>query len=401
MTATASVTSSRRASRLMWWGAAGAGLLMVAGGAAFYLASLKAASNASAAGEAVTVTLRDGACQPNAMTVPAGRSTFRVVNATDRVVEWEILDGVMVLEERENIAPGFTQTMGARLRAGKYAITCGLLSNPRGTLTVTPSAVSGDAERPALVAFVGPLAEYQVFLAMQANELVKATKALDEAIRAGDLDGARALYTAARLPYLRVAPVASRFADLDNAIDPVAAYLEKREEDPAFTGFHRIEYGLFGKGSIEGLAPVSTRLAAGASAVKDRLRATRLTPDDMGSGAVRLLTALADTRVPTGENFYAGTDLADFEAEVAGVRKIVMLLKPVAERTAPDEVKEVETRMAALDARLASLRGPEGFPAFDTLEVGDRTGLADEMRAAADAIGRMNDVVGFGEDGAS
>ena len=108
---------------------------------------------------AVAVTITSTACEPNALTVPAGRVTFAVTNKSDRVLEWEILDGVMVVEERENIAPGFVQTLNARLEAGTYAITCGLLSNPRGTLTVTPVAGAPAAKAPELVQFVGPAAE--------------------------------------------------------------------------------------------------------------------------------------------------------------------------------------------------------------------------------------------------
>ena len=83
--------------------------------------------------------------------------------------------------------------------------------------------------------------------------MVSAAEALAEAIHAGDLDAARALYAAARLPYKRVEPVAWRFSDLANAINPVADYLAGREADPAFIGYHRIEYALFGKGETAAL----------------------------------------------------------------------------------------------------------------------------------------------------
>ncbi|KAB0678816.1 iron uptake system protein EfeO [Aureimonas leprariae] len=399
MTSTPDTVSSNPG-RLMWWGVAGAALLMIAGGGAFTYASM----NRGAAGgaDAVTVTLKDGRCEPNALSVPAGRSTFRIVNETSRAVEWEILDGVMVLEERENIAPGITQTLGARLRAGEYAITCGLLSNPRGTLTVTPSAGPGETERPALVAFIGPLAEYQVFLAMQANELVKSATALDAAVQAGDLDEARRLYPAARLPYLRLEPVASRFADLDNSIDPVAAYLEKREADPAFTGFHRIEYALFSQNDAGAAASFSAKLVADAGALKDRLRNTRLGPDDMANGALRTLAMFADTRMPSGENLYAKTDLSDFEGAMAGVAKVATLLKPVAVQTAPNETAEVEKRLAALQADIAARKGPDGaYPPYDQVDAATRTKLADEARALGDAIRRMSDAVGLGQGGAA
>jgi iron uptake system component EfeO len=73
----------------------------------------------------VTVTIHPNACEPNEITVPAGRTTFTIVNQSNRALEWEILDGVMVVEERENIAPGFSQTMTVKLQPGEFAITCG------------------------------------------------------------------------------------------------------------------------------------------------------------------------------------------------------------------------------------------------------------------------------------
>ncbi|MFP3408472.1 hypothetical protein SB757_28085, partial [Pseudomonas sp. SIMBA_065] len=71
---------------------------------------------------------------------------------------------MLVVEERENIAPGLSQVINANLLPGDYAITCGLLSNPRGTLHVTPTAES-DAQakaKPSMVAFIGPLSEFRV-----------------------------------------------------------------------------------------------------------------------------------------------------------------------------------------------------------------------------------------------
>ena len=147
---------------------AASALLVVAGLAAFWYASKEARkAPAKAANNAVTVTIQGNACEPNEITVPAGRTTFTIVNKSNRALEWEILDGVMVVEERENIAPGFSQTMTVKLQPGEFAITCGLLSNPRGKLHVMPSAASqAEAARPSLVNYVGALAEYQVFLVL-------------------------------------------------------------------------------------------------------------------------------------------------------------------------------------------------------------------------------------------
>lgn len=85
----------------------------------------------------VPVTVTDAGCEPGQLTVDAGRTTFVITNKSSKALEWEILVGVMVVEERENIAPGFVQKLGAELKAGEYIMTCGLRSNPKGKIVVT------------------------------------------------------------------------------------------------------------------------------------------------------------------------------------------------------------------------------------------------------------------------
>ena len=120
-------------------GMAGAAVLMLGALGIFYL-SLGSKSSTDTT-DTHQITIDASGCSPNTLTVPAGAQRFTVFNESERAIEWEILDGVMVLEERENIAPGLHQQLTATLLPGEYQMTCGLLSNPRGTLTVT--AVAG------------------------------------------------------------------------------------------------------------------------------------------------------------------------------------------------------------------------------------------------------------------
>lgn len=83
------------------------------------------------------VTVTAEGCEPMTLTVAPGKTRFMIKNTSQRAVEWEILKGVYVVEERENIAPGFTQKLTAKLEPGSYEMTCGLLSNPRGKLIVS------------------------------------------------------------------------------------------------------------------------------------------------------------------------------------------------------------------------------------------------------------------------
>src|SRR5690606_22896542 len=93
-------------------------------------------------GKVYRVDVGASSCAPMDMTVAAGKVAFTIHNLSDRLIEWEILDGSMVVEEREKILPGMQSSLTARLKPGTYQITCGLLSNPRGSLTVLPSVLS-------------------------------------------------------------------------------------------------------------------------------------------------------------------------------------------------------------------------------------------------------------------
>lgn len=273
--------------RALRWAVAGSVIVMIAAGGLFYYASQLAAAKRKAHGTEITVTIHPHSCEPDALTVPAGFNSFRIINASERAVEWEILDGVLVVEERENIAPGLSQVINATLAPGDYAITCGLLSNPRGTLHVTPTAASEASAnaRPTMVAFVGPLSEFRVYLSQQGSALTRAVDALSQAISAGDLEQAQALYTPAREAYQRLAPAAQRLAELDNAINARADYFEKREQDPGFTGFHRLEYGLFDQRSTQGLAPIVQQLQANSLLLKQQLLAQSLPPNNWSASS--------------------------------------------------------------------------------------------------------------------
>jgi len=96
----------------------------------------------------VKVTVNDKQCEPMTLTVNSGKTQFLIQNHSQKALEWEILKGVMVVEERENIAPGFSQKMTANLEPGEYEMTCGLLTNPKGKLIVKGGATAEAALTP-------------------------------------------------------------------------------------------------------------------------------------------------------------------------------------------------------------------------------------------------------------
>lgn len=381
-------------SALIPFAVGGAALLAVAAAGLFYYASQTATGPER--GTIHQVTVGQKACDPMDFTLPAGRQTFQIHNASDRPIEWEILDGVMVVEERENIAPGFHSLMTEKLKPGTYQITCGLLSNPRGQLVVTPSAES-EALRisPPITAFIGPLSEVKVYLVTQSGQLTRAADLLEQAIQAGDLDGAKAAWLAARLPYKRIETVTGRVADLENAINPLSDYLELREADPAFTGFHRIEYGLWHLGSTDGLLPMAQRLSKDVTSLGDRLRQMKLAPDDLAGSAARQADRLAMGQISAGEDRWADADLPEIEAGLDGIAKLAGLLQDLLSDADPDTAARYQDSLAAARSDLAALKNAAEYPPFSTVDQSRREQLAKAFSALALNISAINPSIGL------
>ncbi|SFQ58388.1 Iron uptake system EfeUOB, component EfeO/EfeM [Pseudomonas sp. NFPP07] len=380
------------------WALAGSVMVMIAAGGLFYYASQLAASKRQAHKDEITVTIHPHSCEPNALSMPAGPASFRIVNRSDRAVEWEILDGVLVVEERENIAPGLSQVINARLQPGDYAITCGLLSNPRGTLHVTPTAES-DAQakaRPSMVAFIGPLSEFRVYLSRQSSALIKAVSELEHAIQAGDLAQAQALYLPARAAYQRLAPAAQRLGELDNRINARADYFEKREQDPAFVGFHRLEYALFQQRDLSGLAPIAQRLLSDVASLKQQLLAQSLPPEQLVSLVARTQRSIAEVRAGSGEEErYSHSDLNGFAANLETTRKVVDLLRPLLAKPSAPLLAQIDSALRALDSQYSALRNTEGYASYDSVGADQRKRIADQAKVLADALDGIDPALGL------
>ncbi|CAH1659501.1 High-affinity iron transporter [Hyphomicrobiales bacterium] len=288
---------TRRSPRLKLAGAGTALLVFIGIGAFIYAAGPGSRKSALAGATDIAIAITDRSCEPATLTIPAGKASFLVTNRGERVLEWEILDGVMVLEERENIAPGQSRRLTTQLHPGEYAITCGLLSAPRGRLIVQASATQ---PRPALTLMdmVGPAAEYRAFLSERMTALGTAIDALEQARGAGDAQAAdKARHDATvLLPALR----------------------------PAIAGDAELE-ALFGKMQValtDDAPAAGTEIKLAAETFRAALAQRTVLPDGMLSGAIALLSS------PDGEPVSP--------EDIAAASGIARLLLPLTARVDPD-----------------------------------------------------------------
>ncbi len=341
----------------------------------------------------VTITVTKTGCEPKSVSVAPGKTTFKINNQSQRALEWEILKGVNVVEEREHIVPGIVQTLTATLDPGEYEMTCGLLSNPKGALKV--AAAEAALPPPSAMDLVAPIAEYKVYVTKEVNVLVDQTRVLVEAVKAGKLDDARAAYAPAHLHYERIEPIAELFNDLDGSMDSREDDFEKKAEDPNFLGFHRIEKGIFADKATVGLAPVADKLMADTLDLQKRVEGLAITPKAMVGGAAALIEEVASKKISGEEDRYSRTDLWDFDANIDGAQKIVDLLRPLVAKRDPALDGRVRENFVKVDGLLAKYRtGPEGFKSYEALSEGDRNGLKGPITKLAEDLSSLRGTLG-------
>ena len=352
------------------------------------------------------VVVNDSSCEPGNFTLPAGLTTFEIHNASRRPIEWEILDGVMVVAERENIAPGFYSLLTVKLRPGTFVITCGLLSNPRGALVVTPTEASeAERMRPPVQSFIGPLSENRVYSITQSNRLLREVNALQAALQAQDLAQARSHWWAARSAYKRIEAIAGRFADLDARINPQAQYLQDGQDDAQFMGLPKLGQLLFaqaGAGPARGTADtaqeasaVAQSLAADVTELQARIRQLQQRPDDLTDNAIWLLQRLDEGALAQPAASDNLTQLPDLQANLEGIRKSVLLLNTLLQAAKPEQANALVAALDAVQAQLNAHQSNTEFLAYDQLSQAQQAALVQSLRALKTQLLDVNQTLGL------
>ena len=242
---------------------------------------------------------------------------------------------------------------------------------------------------------VQPIADYKIYVSENAEKLVADTKEFTDAVKAGDIEKAKSLFGSTRMSYEAIEPIAELFSDLDGSIDSRADDHEQAEKDPEFTGFHRIEYGLWTENSTKDLGPVADKLLADVTELNKRIADLTLPPEKVVGGAAVLMEEVAATKISGEEDRYSHTDLWDFKANFDGSRKIFDLVRPLIEKDENAFVTKVSGNFDAVDATLAKYKTADGYQLYDKLTEDDRKMLAAAVNTLAEDLSTLRGKLGL------
>lgn len=379
------------------------------------------AAKTAAASNQVSVTSTDSECTLSTATAASGTLTFDVTNKSGQVSEFYLLaeDSLRIIGEVENIAPGAERQLTVVAQPGSYFTLCkpGMVGDGVGkaAFTVTGDAVehagSNGEQKQAAVDL------YAAFVKDQVEQLLPQVKTFVAAYAAGDDDAARSQFAPTRAYYERIEPIAEALGDLDPKID--YREVDAVAEGLHWTGFHRIEKDLWEPAkdalNADGATPawqnwtpstpqerktIGDQLVTDVQTLNDYVHGSDFTSAlneqgvaGLSNGAIALLDEVANGKITGEEDWWSGTDLSDFAANVEGSKMAFSLVRDLAEASGDAGKKlvtDIDAGYAALAEKLATYGNlTDGFVNYSEITDQDRRDLTNLINTLAEPLSQL------------
>jgi iron uptake system component EfeO len=295
-----------------------------------------------------------------------GPQTFHLHNTGSVTAEVALIDPAtgVIYGEVEGLGPATTRPLRVNLGNGSYAFRC--LPEDAGAIVGPAVRVSGGAERsgPGVAPvtrndLLGPLKAYQQHVTTGLGELVTNTGALKNAIHGGDRAASEAAWLTAHLTYERLGAAYDAFGDSDGALNGTADGLPAGVADEGFTGFHRLEQGLWHGEDVASLAGVAGQLDTDARALQSSFGDSQVDGNDLGLRAHEIMENTLQFELTGRTDYGSGTTLATTRANLDGTRAVLDVLRPLLTPRYPD-LSKVDTWLARTQNTLEAAHRPDG-----------------------------------------
>jgi high-affinity iron transporter len=341
-----------------------AAVLVVVVAAGALLVSAFTTSSRSSDG-AIRVT--DASCADGWNAPHSGVRTFTVRNDGHSAMDVELVSAgaLKVYGSLEVIAPGVARQVVVRLPTGRFQWKCDAASG--ATVISKAEAVTGrpvhgvTAAQAVTQDDLTPIATAvrdQTLSALQ--QLASQTDVLHAAVTAGRLDDARADWLTAHLAYERLGVAYGTFGDFDAKIDGRPDGLVAGVDDPHWTGFLRLERGLWGGESAASLAAVVDRLDADVHSLVAEFPNQFTDLRDIPLRAHEILENTLQFQLTGDADQGSHTVLATARANVDGTLSVLGAIEPLLQSRAPKLATDAERSVNSLGALLDSYRRADG-----------------------------------------
>jgi iron uptake system component EfeO len=296
-------------------------------------AGLLAACSGSAP-PANLISVSNGGCGSNWHAGP-GWYTFQIYNAAAEAGEVDLVDPAngAIYAEVETIGPGTSSPMRLDLGSGSYAFRC--LFDDYDPITGPTAVIGGHASGTAAILpitsndLLGPDQAYHAYVTSGLVTLLSQANAVAADVRAGNLGAARSAWLPAHLTYERLGAAYDSFGSFDDAIDGRPDGFAGGVSSPQWTGFYRLEYGLWHGQSARELTSIADKLVTDIRALQASWPSAEINPLDIGLRTHEILENALEFQLTGHDDYGSGTTLATTAANITGTLELLSLLHPL------------------------------------------------------------------------
>ncbi|MGE3620440.1 MAG: iron uptake system protein EfeO [Acidimicrobiia bacterium] len=288
-------------------------------------------------------------------------------------------------------ASGGSASGGASASGGSSASGCGSASASGSASGIQASDIDVEVDNQLIIDAVD---DYRDYVAGQIDEMITATKAFTDAVRAGDVEEAKSLFAVSRTPWERIEPIAGLIEEIDGAVDArVDDFAD--EDDPEWTGWHKLEYLLWEEGDVSGAAELADKLDEDLATLKAEFADLELPPAALAVGATELIQEVSEGKITGEEDRYSHTDLWDFQANVEGSEVLVDALRPALEEADADLLADIDEGFEELYDALDEHRSGDGFVLYTELSEADIDALTARLASLSEDMALIAGTLGL------
>ncbi|AUG76566.1 iron permease [Kitasatospora sp. MMS16-BH015] len=323
-----------------------------------------AVSDGKPAGTA-TVAVSETECGKGFTVPQPGQQVFQMHNTGDKTSEVYLINPTSgsVYGEIEGLAPATTRALTATIGTGDYAWRC----VPTGGKSVTSAAVhvTGGAAVKSVIPVAeddlkAPLDAYKEYVGKGLTTLLAQTQKLQADIHGGDLNAAKADWVTAHTQYASLGAAYGTFADFDKKINGRPDGYADKALDKDFSGFLRLEYGLWHGQSAADLTPVADQLAEDVAGLGKAFPTQEFDPGDLPLRTHEILENTLQFELTGDTDQGSGTNLATAQANLAGTQELLTVLQPLIKPRSPELLGKIDAGVARLGALLTAAHQADG-----------------------------------------
>lgn len=239
-----------------------------------------------------------------------------------------------VFADVDPIGPGTSTTLDVRLGAGRYQVRC--LMEDEAAVSGSTVVLTGRTTNPApgvrpvtQADLVGPTQAYERYVRGRLTPLAQDVAALSRAVASGHTAAARAAWLRAHLLYERLGGAYEAFGELDGDINGLPEGGRTRTGDPHWTGFHRVELGLWHGERKASLLRAVSRLRSDVDRLRRTFADAQIDPKTLAIRAHEISENALQFALTGKDDFGSHSGLATVGANLAGTQAVLRLVRPL------------------------------------------------------------------------